>query len=47
MNLWKANQERIAVVYSTADEGKNNRGKDMRGNEESKCSNPPQVVCCC
>jgi len=41
MNLWKTNQERIAVIYLRADEDMDNRGKDMRG--ASDCSKLPQV----
>ena len=38
-NLWKTNQERIAIIYSRADEGTDNRGKDMRG-DGADCSKP-------
>jgi len=43
MNLRKTNQEIIAVIYSRADEGMDNRGKDMRGDRAPDCSKPPQV----
>src|SRR6218665_2757174 len=41
-NLWKTNQKRIAIIYSRADEGMDNRGKDMRGDGASDCSKAPQ-----
>ena len=43
MNLRKTNQQRIAVIYSKADEGMDNRGKDMRGDGTSDCSKARQV----
>ena len=43
MNRRKTNLERIAVIYSRADECMDNRGKDMRGDRASDCSKPSQV----
>jgi len=36
MNLWKTNDERIAVIYSRAYEGMDNGGKDTRGDGMTK-----------
>jgi len=39
----RTNQERIAIIYSRADKGMDNRGRDIRGDEGSDCSKPPHV----
>ena len=39
----KANQERVTVIDSGADESMNNRGKDRGGDRASDCSESPQV----
>ena len=42
-DFWKANQERVTVIDSGADESMNNRGKDRGGDRTSDCSEPPKV----
>ena len=42
-NLWETNQDRITVIDPRADEGMDNRGKDIGGDGASDCSKTPQV----
>jgi len=46
MDLWKTNQERIAINYSRTDEGMNNGGKDMRGDGDNPHSSLRSMLGC-
>src|SRR6218665_2261417 len=46
MDLWKTNQERIAINYSRTYEGMNNGGKDMRGDGDNPHSSLRSMLGC-